>query len=87
MQCIYAMCLISMLGQILCFANEETENIEDWPSMVWHVEPDPPFREQERYYNVKKIMTISLTIVGLSLLTKKMPIAEETSWLWNFLCY
>lgn len=63
------MCLISMLGQIPCFANKETEDIEDWPSIVWHIESDPPFREQERYYNAKKIMTVSLITIGLSLLT------------------
>lgn len=46
---IWNTCLISMLGQIPRFTNEEIENIEeDWPSIVWHIEPDLPFKEQER---------------------------------------
>lgn len=48
--CTWNRCLISVLGQIPCFDNEEIENIEDWPSIIWHIELDLPFREQERYY-------------------------------------
>lgn len=70
--------LISMLGQSTCFANEETENTEDWPSIVWHIEPDLPFREQERHYNVKKIMTVSLIIIGLSLPNNKKCLLLKT---------
>lgn len=65
------MSLISMLGQSPCFANEETENTEDWPSIVWHIEPIYPSENRKRHYNVKKIMTVSFIIIGLSLPNKK----------------
>lgn len=65
------MSLISMLGQSPCFANEETENTEDWPSTVWHIEPICLSENRKRHYNVKKIMTVSFIIIGLSLPNKK----------------
>lgn len=52
--------------------------IQKTNSIVWHTEPDLPLENRKDITSVRKIIIVSLIIVGLSLQSnRKCPYAEE----------